>query len=199
MSGLPAPLATLIAELKRLPGIGEKSAQRIAFHLLGESRERAAALGEAASTLHQRVSRCRACGNFTEDQPCALCRNPDRSEAVLCVVQDAAHIAAVEKARAFEGRYHVLSGTGFARQGNPEDDPRVEALRRRVRSGAVKEVIVATNPTHAGESAAAWLAMLLKPEGIRVTRIGIGVPIGSELVHADRTTMAEALQHRSTL
>lgn len=199
MTGLPGPLARLIAELTRLPGIGAKSAQRIAFHLLAGNPEQAAALGTAASTLHERVSRCGVCGNFAEDPPCSLCRNPDRRETQICVVEEAADIAAVEKARCFEGRYHVLSGGVFVKQGNPEEDPRVQALRKRVRGGVVEEVIVATNPTHAGEAAAAWLAMLLKPEGVRVTRIGIGVPIGSELIHADSTTMAEALQHRSTL
>ncbi len=199
MSVLPAALERLIAELKRLPGIGPKSARRIAFHLLAAPPERAASLGAAASSLHERISRCGVCGNFTEDQPCDLCRNPERRASVICVVEDASDIAVVEKARSFDGRYHVLAGSVFDAGGSPEDDPRVTALMKRVRSGTVAEVIVATNPTHAGEAAAAWIAMLLKPEGVRVTRIGIGVPLGSELAHADSTTMAEALQHRSTL
>ena len=198
MSGLPEPLLKLIAELKRLPGIGEKSAQRIAFHILQASPERARQLGSAAASLHEQVSRCGVCGNFTDAQPCSLCRNPSRSDTILCVVGDPADIAAVEKAGAFTGRYHVVTGA-FPNEGAPEDDRQLGALLKRVREGRFEEVILATDPTHDGEAAAAWLAHLLKPEGVRVTRIGIGVPMGSELVHADETTMAEALQHRSPL
>lgn len=194
MSGLPAPLARLVEELKRLPGIGEKSAARIAFHLLAGDRRRAAALGDAASALHDLITRCSVCGNFTEAQPCALCRADDRADPVLCVVEDPADIAAVEKAGSFRGRYHVLTG-GCP----PDDDPQVRTLIRRVREGGFEEVLLATNPTNDGESAAALLAHLLRPEHVRVTRIGIGIPMGSELVHTDQTTMAEALQHRSTL
>ncbi len=198
MSGLPEPLLRLVRELKRLPGIGEKSAVRIAFHLLAGDRERADALAAAAGTLHDLVARCQVCGNFTEAQPCALCRADDRSEPVLCVVEDPADIAAVEKAGAFRGRYHVLAGALSGRHA-PEDDPQIRKLIRRVREGAFEEVLLATNPTNDGESIAALIAHLLKPEEIRVTRIGIGIPMGSELVHTDETTMAEALQHRSTL
>ena len=196
---LPEPLSRLVAELKRLPGIGEKSAQRIAFHLLEAGPERAAALGNAAATLHDQVSGCRICGNFTDTQPCAFCRNPSRVDTVLCVVGDPADIAAVEKAKVFRGRYHVLGGAAFPPEGDPEDDRRIRSLRERIREARVEEVIVATNPTHDGEAAAAWLAHLLKPGGVRVTRIGIGIPMGSELAHTDETTMAEALQHRSQL
>ena len=199
MSGLPEPLSRLIGELRRLPGIGEKSAQRIAFHLLQGGRERAEALGAAASTLHDRVSRCRVCGNFTDAQPCAYCRNQSRDDAVLCVVDDPADIAAVEKAKIFNGRYHVLGGIAFPPQGDPEEERSLASLLQRVRDGHFEEVIVATNPTHDGEAAAAWLAHLLKPQGIRVTRIGIGIPMGSELVYTDETTMAEALHHRNAL
>ena len=199
MSGLPDALSRLIGELKRLPGIGEKSAQRIAFHLLRGNRERAESLGSAAATLHEQVSRCGECGNFTDAPTCIFCSNPDRSDRVLCVVEDPADIAAVEKAKAFNGRYHVLAGVVFPQKDRPDEDRELEALVERVRSGRFEEVIVATNPTHDGEAAAAWLAHLLKPEGIRVTRIGIGIPMGSELVHTDETTMAEALQHRSAL
>ena len=199
MSGLPEPLSRLIGELKRLPGIGEKSAQRIAFHLLQGGRDRAAALGTAASTLHDQVSRCRVCGNFTDAQPCGYCRNPSRGDTMLCVVEDPADIAAIEKAKIFNGRYHVLGGVTFPPQGEPEEERSLASLLQRIREGRFEEVIVATNPTHDGEAAAAWLAHLLKPHGVRVTRIGIGIPMGSELVHTDETTMAEALQHRSTL
>lgn len=199
MSDLPEPLSRLIGELKRLPGIGEKSAQRIAFYLLQGEQDRAVALGNAASTLHDQVSRCRVCGNFTDKQPCGFCRNPNRGDTVLCVVEDPADIAAVEKAKIFNGRYHVLGAATFPPQGNPEEERQIASLLERVREGSFEEVIVATNPTHDGEAAAAWLAHLLKPGGIRVTRIGIGIPMGSELVHTDETTMAEALQHRSAL
>ncbi len=199
MNGLPEPLVELIDELKRLPGIGEKSAQRIAFHLLRASPERARSLGGAAAALHEQVSRCDVCGNVTDVQPCVFCRDPGRSDRVLCVVEDPADIDAVEKAGAFTGRYHVLAGNALPRQTSESDDRRLAALVHRVREGRFEEVIVATNPTHDGEAAAAWLAHLLKPEGIRVTRIGIGIPMGSEIIHTDQTTMAEALQHRSTL
>lgn len=199
MSGLPEPLQKLIGELKRLPGIGGRSAQRIAFHLLQAGPEIAGSLGAAAATLHEQVSRCAVCGNFTDAQPCGFCRNPSRSDALLCVVGDPADIAAVEKAGTFDGRYHVLTGGGFPREGPTAGDRQLNALLKRVREGRFEEVIVATNPTHDGEAAAAWLAHFLKPEGVRVTRIGIGIPMGSELVHADETTMAEALLHRSAL
>lgn len=198
MSSLPSALTRLIGELKRLPGIGEKSAQRIAFHLLQASRERAESLGSAAAELHERVSRCEVCGNFTDAPACVFCRNPDRNDALLCIVEDPADIAVVEKARAFDGRYHVLPAAALD-DGRRGENRERDALLERVRGGRFEEVIVATNPTHDGEAAAAWLAHLLKPEGIRVTRIGIGIPMGSELVHIDETTMAEALQHRSAL
>ena len=119
MTGLPEPLSRLIGELKRLPGIGEKSAQRIAFHLLQGGPERAAALGAATSTLHEQVSRCGVCGNFTDAQPCGFCRNPGRGDTMLCVVEDPADIAAIEKAKIFNGRYHVLGGVTFPRRGIP--------------------------------------------------------------------------------
>lgn len=196
MIAFPEPLVRLIRELKRLPGIGEKSASRIAFHLLAGDRERADALGGAVSTLHDLVTRCRVCGNFAEAQPCRLCRTDDRGEPVLCVVEDPADIAAVEKAGTFRGRYHVLAG-GISGRYAPEDDPQIRALLKRVRDGSFEEVLLATNPTNDGESLAALLAHFLKGRITRVTRIGIGVPMGSELVHSDRTTMAEALSHRS--
>lgn len=198
MSAFPEPLRRLIRELKRLPGIGEKSAARIAFHLLAGDRERADALGAAASTLHDLVTRCRDCGNFTEAQPCSLCRASDRTDPVLCVVEDPADIAAVEKAGTFHGRYHVLAG-GISGRYAPEDDPRIRALIERIRDGSFAEVLLATNPTNDGESTAALLAHFLAPHDVRITRIGIGIPMGSELVHTDRTTMAEALQHRSRI
>ncbi len=199
MSGLPEPLTKLIGELKRLPGIGETSAQRIAFHLLRGDPERTEALGSAVAELHEAVTRCEVCGNFADASTCVFCRNPGRSDAVLCIVEDPADIAAVEKARVFEGRYHVLPGSRFVRDGRPGERRERDALLDRVRSGRIEEVIVATNPTHDGEAAAAWLAHILKAEGIRVTRLGIGIPMGSELVHTDETTMAEALAHRSAL
>ena len=198
MSAFPEPLLRLMQELKRLPGIGEKSAARIAFHLLAGDRERADALGAAASTLHDLVTRCRDCGNFTEAQPCGLCRSGDRTEPVLCVVEDPADIAAVEKPGTFRGRYHVLAG-GLSGRYAPEDDPQIRALIARVRGGSFEEVLLATNPTNDGESTAALLAHFLQGQAVRVTRIGIGIPMGSELVHTDRTTMAEALQHRSEI
>lgn len=199
MSSHPEPLLRLIGALKRLPGIGEKSAQRIAFHLLADERDRAESLGAAISALHEEVVRCEECGNFADGQPCRLCRDPARTPTQLCVVEDPADITAVEKARVFRGRYHVLRGVFSPVSGKSLDERRVEELRARIRADAVEEVVIATNPNHDGETTAVWLAQRLKPEGVRVSRIGIGVPMGSELVHADETTMAEALTHRSRL
>ncbi len=193
---LPEPLVRLIVEFRALPGIGEKSAERIAFHLLAADPDGVRAFGTALAELHQQVRKCMNCGNFADGEACGFCRDPDRSDASICVVEAPADIAAVERARTFRGRYFVL---GARPSGGPLEPERLEPLVRRIRAGGVEEVVVATNPTHAGESAAGWLAHALRPEGVRITRIGIGVPIGSELVHADAGTMSEAFAHRSPL
>lgn len=199
MSSLPEPLHRLIGALKQLPGIGEKSATRIAFHLLAGERAPAETLGAAISSLHEQVARCEECGNFADGRSCHFCRDPARQATVLCVVEDPADISAVERARVFRGKYHVLMGVFSPVSGKSVDERRIERLLERIRAEAVEEVVIATNPNHDGEATAAWLAAQLKPEGVRVSRIGIGVPMGSELVHADETTMAEALTHRSAL
>jgi len=193
---LPEPLAQLVTEFRRLPGIGEKSAERIVFHLLDADPEAVRSFGAALATLHEKIRRCRLCFNFAAADSCRLCDDPARSHRAICVVGAAADIAAVERAGVFDGRYFVLGNPG---RGGPPEESRLAPLLGRIRAGGVEEVVVATNPTHEGEGAAAWLARILKPEGVRITRIGIGVPIGSELVHADTSTMSEAFSHRSPL
>ncbi len=192
---LPEPLARLVSELRRLPGIGEKSAERIAFHLLAADPDDVRGFGRTLAELHERVRQCANCGNFADAETCGFCRDPERSDRAICVVGSAADIAVVERARAFGGRYFVLGPNAAPIPG----DERLLPLLRRIRAGGVEEVVVATNPTHEGEGTAAWLAQTLRPEGVRITRIGIGVPIGSELVHADMSTMSEAFAHRSPL
>ncbi len=196
---LPEPLARVVSEFRRLPGVGEKSAERIAFHLLAADPGSVRTFGRALADLHERIRRCVNCGNFADADTCGFCRDPERSDRTICVVGSAADIAAVERARAFGGRYFVLGPKAAPVPGGAPGDERLLPLLGRIRAGGVEEVVVATNPTHEGEGTAAWLARILRSEGVRVTRIGIGVPIGSEIVHADTGTMTEAFAHRSPL
>jgi recombination protein RecR len=192
----PAPVSRLIDELRRLPGIGPKSAQRIAFHLLRAPREDAARLAEAVATLLDGIRTCSACNAFTDRELCESCSDPQRSERTICVVEEPHDLVAVEKTRDFRGRYHVLHGALSPLSGVGPDELRVEGLLARVRTGAVEEVILATSPTVEGEATAVYLARLLKPLGVRVTRIAMGVPVGSDLEWADEVTMAKALEGR---
>jgi recombination protein RecR len=192
----PAPIARLIDELRKLPGIGPKSAQRIAFHLLRGSNEDAQQLSEAIGTLRDGVRSCSICYAVTDREVCAHCSDPARSERTICVVEEPHDVVAVEKTRDFRGRYHVLHGSLSPLQGIGPEELRIQGLLDRVRAGGVEETILATSPTVEGEATAVYLAGLLKPLGVRVTRIAMGVPVGSDLEWADEVTMAKALEGR---
>lgn len=190
------PLADLIAALQRLPGIGARSAQRLAYHLLKTPREEIDALAAAMLSVKERVTYCSICSNITDIDPCAYCTAGDRDGRLLCVVEQPENVAAVEKTRGFRGRYHVLMGAIAPLQGIGPDDLKIKGLLARVASGGVEEVILATNPTVEGEATALYLAKLLKPLGPRVTRIAMGIPVGSDLEYTDEFTMTKAIEGR---
>jgi len=192
----PAPIAKLIDELRRLPGIGPKSAHRIAFHLLRGSREDSRRLSEAVGTLLDGVRSCSLCHAVTDQEVCAHCSDPQRSDRTICVVEEPHDVVAIEKTRDFHGRYHVLHGALSPLGGIGPDELRIASLLERVRPGGVEEVILATSPTVEGEATAVYLARLLKPRGVRVSRIAMGVPVGSDLEWADEVTMSKALEGR---
>jgi recombination protein RecR len=192
----PDPLAELVAALQRLPGIGARSAQRLAYHLLKTPREEVDALAAAMTAVKERVTYCSACGNITDVDPCAYCTAPDRDSRVVCVVEQPENVGAVERTRGFRGRYHVLMGAIAPLQGVGPDDLRIKSLLTRVGAGEIQEVILATNPNVEGEATALYLARLLKPLGVRVTRIAMGVPVGSDLDYADEFTMGKAMEGR---
>lgn len=192
----PAPVARLIDELRKLPGIGPKSAQRIAFHLMRGSREEATRLAEAVGTLLDGIRTCARCHAVTDRELCATCSDPTRSEKTLCVVEEPHDVISIEKTRDFKGRYHVLHGVLSPLQGVGPDELKIAGLLERVRGGEVEEVILATSPTVEGEATAVYLARVLKPLGVRVTRIAMGIPVGSDLEWADEVTMAKALEGR---
>lgn len=191
----PAPVARLIDELRRLPGIGPKSAQRIAFHLLRAAPEDVARLGAAVSELLADIRLCATCNAVTDREICDTCVDPARNDRVICVVEEPHNLLAVERTRDFRGRYHVLHGSLSPLSGIGPDELRLAGLLDRVRAG-VDEVILATSPTVEGEATAVYLARILKPLGVRVTRIAMGVPVGSDLEWADEVTMAKALEGR---
>jgi recombination protein RecR len=192
---LPEPLVRLIEELQRLPGIGPKGAQRLAFHILKAPREQAERLADAVRDVKTGVTYCSICNNITDADPCAFCRSDERDHHVICVVEEPQNVAAVEKTREFKGVYHVLMGALSPLQGIGPDHLKIKGLLTRVQDG-VNEVILATNPNVDGEATAIYLARLLKPLGVRVTRIAMGVPVGSDLEYADEVTMHKALEGR---
>jgi recombination protein RecR len=192
---LPGPLVRLIEELQRLPGIGPKGAQRLAFHILKTPREQADRLADALREVKERVTYCSICNNITDDDPCAFCCSDSRDRRVICVVEEPQNVAAIERTREFKGRYHVLMGALSPLQGIGPDDLKIKGLLSRVSDG-VSEIILATNPNVEGEATAIYLARLLKPLGVKVTRIAMGVPVGSDLEYADEVTMHKALEGR---
>jgi recombination protein RecR len=192
---LPDPLIRLIEQLQRLPGIGPKGAQRLAFHILKNTREDAERLIEAVRDVKERVTYCSICNNITDVDPCAFCSSGDRDRHVICVVEEPQNVGAIEKTREFKGLYHVLMGALSPLQGIGPDDLKIKELLARVNNG-VGEVILATNPNVEGEATAIYLARLLKPLGVRVTRIAMGVPVGSDLEYADEVTMHKAMEGR---
>jgi len=192
----PEPLARLIEHLQRLPGIGPKSAQRLAFHLLETPREEVERLADAMRDVKERVTYCSICSNITDVDPCAYCSSSDRDRAVICVVEHPQNVSAIEKTRGFKGLYHVLMGTLSPLHGVGPDDLKIRELLARVGQGGAEEIILATNPTVEGEATAIYLARLLKPLGVRVTRIAMGIPVGSDLDYADELTMSRAMDGR---
>jgi recombination protein RecR len=192
----PGPVARLIEELRRLPGIGPKSAQRITYALLKGSAEDATRLGAAISELKDGIRTCSICNAITDREVCSTCGDPGRSEKIICVVEEPHNLIAVEKTREFKGRYHVLHGALSPLQGIGPDELRIQGLLDRVRKGTVEEVILATSPTVEGEATAVYLARILKPLGTKVTRIAMGIPVGSDLEWADEVTIAKAMEGR---
>jgi recombination protein RecR len=192
----PAPIARLIEELRKLPGIGPKSAQRIAYHLLKSNKEETERLGTAISTLLDGIRTCSVCNAITDQEVCATCSDPNRSERLICVVEEPHNLLSVEKTRGFRGHYHVLHGALSPLHGVGPDELRIQGLLERVRTAGVEEIILATSPTVEGEATAVYLARLLKPLGVKVTRIAMGIPVGSDLEWADEVTMAKALEGR---
>ncbi|HTW81116.1 MAG TPA: recombination mediator RecR [Terracidiphilus sp.] len=196
MSRYAEPMARLIEELKKLPGVGTKSAQRYAFHILRSSDEDAAALAEAVENLKASLRLCSICNNVTDIDPCAYCSSPARNQRQVCVVEEPTNIAAVERTRTYQGVYHVLHGTLSPLHGVGPEQLRTGTLVGRVERGEVDEVILATSPTLEGEATADWLAGTLRGFQVKITRIATGVPAGSDIEYADEVTMAKALEGR---
>ncbi len=199
MSDYAEPIAKLIDELCKLPGIGSKSAQRLAYNILRRPAADAERLSSAILEVKQKIGYCSRCNNFSDRDPCHYCSNPTRTPEMICVVEEPHDILAIEKTREYHGQYHVLHGVLSPINGIGPEDLRLKNLLERLREGNVREVIVATNPNVEGEATAIYIARLLKPIGVRVTRIALGVPVGSDLEFADEVTMSKALEHRHEL
>ena len=196
MPDFAEPLARLITEFKRLPGIGQKSAQRIAFHVLRAPREDAEHLSAAILDVKDKLGLCRLCNNISESELCLYCRDPHRDAKVVCVVEEPHNIVGIETTRQFEGQYHVLHGALSPLRGIGPEALKIKGLVERIGQGEIQEVIIATNPTVEGEATAVYLARLLKPLGVRVTRIAMGIPVGSDLEFADEVTISKAMEGR---
>ena len=195
-----APTVTrLIDELKRLPGIGQKTAQRLAFHLLREDREHALALSEAIREAKDSIRECSVCNNITDSDPCQYCVGATRDQKMICVVEEATNIVAIERTRQFDGLYHVLGGALSPLHGRGPEQLKIRSLIERLKTGLVVEIILATNPTAEGEATAVYLSKLLKPLGVRVSRIAMGIPVGTDLEYADEVTMMKAMEGRRDL
>jgi recombination protein RecR len=196
MKELAQPIARLVEELKRLPGIGQKTAQRMAFHLLRQSTEEALRLAEAIRDAKEKVRACSLCNNITDQDPCAFCSSPTRNTKLICVVEEPRDIINIEKTRQFGGLYHVLGGAIAPLQGVGPEQLKIKGLLDRIQNGAVEEIIVATNPNAEGQATALYLSKLLKPLGIKVTRIALGIPVGSDLEYVDEVTLQHAFEGR---
>ena len=196
MPDFAEPLARLMTEFKRLPGIGQKSAQRLAFHVMRVGRQDAEHLAQAILDVKDKLVLCRVCNNVSEGELCLYCSDPRRDPKVVCVVEEPHNIAGIETTRQFEGRYHVLHGTLSPLRGIGPDSLKIKGLVERIGEGEIEEVIVATNPTTEGEATAVYLARLLKPLGVKVSRIAMGVPVGSDLEFADEVTISKAMEGR---
>jgi recombination protein RecR len=196
MPDFAEPLARLIQELKRLPGIGQKSAQRIAFHVLRVPREDAERLAQAVVDVKDKLGICTICNNISDAEVCNYCRDTHRDHTLICVVEEPHSILPIETTRQFDGVYHVLHGSISPLRGIGPEQLRIKSLLDRIQAGEVQEIILATNPTIEGEATALYLSRLLKPLGLKVTRIAMGIPVGSDLEFADEVTMTKSLENR---
>jgi recombination protein RecR len=199
MSRYAEPMARLIEELKKLPGVGSKSAQRFAFHILRSTDDDATALADAVRSLKAALRLCSICNNVTDVDPCVYCTSPTRNQRLVCVVEEPTSIESIERTRGYQGTYHVLHGTLSPLHGVGPDQLRTRTLVGRVERGEVDEVILATSPTLEGEATASWLAGILRGLPIRITRIATGVPAGSDIEYADEVSMARAMEGRRDL
>lgn len=199
MPDFAAPIERLIDELKHLPGIGQKTAQRLAFHLLRIAPEDALSLADAIRDAKQKIRQCSVCHNITDTDPCLYCTGASRNRKIICVVEEPNNILAIEKTRAYSGQYHVLGGSLSPLQGRGPEQIHIRSLIERLKGGGVEEIIIATNPTAEGEATAVYMSKLLKPLGVRVTRIGVGIPVGADLEYADEVTMLKAMEGRRDL
>ncbi len=195
----PAPLQKLISELSRLPGLGPKAAQRLAFYLLTAPEDQAADLAEALSAVRRSVHSCPVCGNFTDAERCSICSDPGRDSSLLCIVENVADIISMERTRSFNGVYHVLGGAISPLDGVGPERLNLKTLGQRLKSGRIREVIMATNPTVEGEATALYLAKKIQPLGIRISRIAHGMPVGGNLAYADEATLALAISGRQEI
>ena len=199
MSKFAEPMARLIDELKKLPGVGGKSAQRLAFHILRSSSEDAEGLASAIRNLKEKLHLCSVCSNITDVDPCSYCSSATRNQRLVCVVEEPTNIASIEKARFYNGVYHVLHGAISPLHGVGPEQLRIPSLMKRIESGSLDEVIIATNPTIEGEATAVHLTGLLKRPGVKITRIATGIPAGSDIEYADEVTMLKAMEGRREL
>lgn len=193
------PLSRLIEEIKKIPGIGAKTAQRIAFYIIGLSNEEADSLADSIREAKNRVFTCSVCNSLTHVDPCIYCRDDDRRDDVLCIVEESFNVEAIEKTGIFRGRYHVLMGALSPLKGRGPDEMKPEKLLKRIDEGAFEEIIVATNPTSDGEATAAYLFRLLKDYHIKMTRLAMGLPVGSDLDYADQVTIKKSLEGRTEI
>ena len=193
------PIDRLVASLKRLPGIGEKSATRLAFHLLGAPETHVRELADAVARLQQDVVLCQVCYDLTEHSPCELCRDTRRDATLLCVVEEPADLAAIEKSGRYRGRYHVLGGAFAPIDGVGPDELRIAELLDRVKAGGIEEVVLATNPNAEGDATAHYLLDVLRPSGVRLSRIAFGMPLGGDLEYADHVTVGMSVENRRPL
>ena len=199
MPDFAEPLSRLILEIKRLPGIGQKSAQRIAFHVLRSKREDVDRLVQALVDVKEKLGICTICNNISDGEICSYCRDVSRDQSIICVLEEPHNILPIETTRQFSGLYHILHGSISPLRGIGPEQLRIKSLLHRMESGEVKEVILATNPTVEGEATASYLSRLLKPLGVKVTRIAMGIPVGSDLEFADEVTMMKSMENRREL
>jgi recombination protein RecR len=199
MSVYAAPVARLIEEFEKLPGIGHKTAQRLAFHILNMPMEKVERLVSSISDAKVKTKYCSICGNLTDSEVCSLCSSSNRDDSLICVVQDARDVAAMERIKEYKGLYHVLHGAISPMEGIGPEDIKIKELLLRLQDKDIKEVIIATNPNIEGEATAMYISKLLKPLGIKITRIAHGIPVGGDLEYADEVTLAKALEGRREL